>query len=116
MPETVNPASEFCTVCKPCGRKMFWATRPANEDGPAAQIPLDPSAPTFLVVRHRADPSKLACMSGKTLRGKLDKIVLKDGTEIDGSRVIGLFTSHFATCKKVAVVKHQQRRAAAQIG
>lgn len=115
---TENPVKDFLTLCDGCNKPMFWATRPANELGQAVAIPLDPRATVYLVCRHRGDPTKAVCMSGKTMREKIDKLVLKDGTEIDGNRILGLFVSHFATCPKVGEVKArtQQKRAARAAG
>lgn len=101
--------------CERCTAKVMFAHRPVPAVPPNAKpedpvkpqrpvhVPLNTRNDCFLVV-YKGSPEKpeLWAMSGLELLEKVDKIILKSGREIEGSQLVGLFSSHFATCPAAA--------------
>lgn len=95
---SATPNKEPVTKCTSCGCPMAFATNlDTGKPGP-----LDLRATVYVVVQVPAvDPAQVPApwagwTAGKFL-GRVDKIVMKDGTVIDPAHV-RIHVSHFTTC------------------
>jgi hypothetical protein len=104
--------------CERCPAKVMFAHRPQPPVPPPApdakpdglvkpqrpvQVPLNARNDGYLVIyTGSADKPVLWAITGVELLDKVEKIILKNGKEITGNQLVGLYSSHFGTCPAAA--------------
>lgn len=116
--------------CQRCSAKVMFANRPNKEPPkPAEGEPIEPPRPQspvhvplntrndcFLVIyTGTVDKPTMWAITGLELMERVDKIILKPregetvGKEITGTQLVGLYSSHFATCPAAAHFSHKNK-------